>query len=97
MANNIEICRKCRYKTLDHYCTHPQTQDRDGKPCLARHVWYVSYNARGDYFAAAAMQGWIASFDPHSRHPADYDGGAERVSIISYALADAMIAEREDQ
>lgn len=48
-----------------------------------------------DYFAAAAMQGWMASFDQHSRHPADCDGGTEKVSIISYAMADAMIAERD--
>lgn len=51
MANDIATCKQCRHKTPDHYCTHPQTTDKDGKPCLARHVWYVSYNDRGDYCA----------------------------------------------
>ena len=51
MANDIATCKQCRYKTADHYCTNPRTQDKDGKPCLARQVWYVSYNDRGDYCA----------------------------------------------
>lgn len=51
MADDIATCKQCRYKTTDHYCTHPATQDKDGMPCLARHVWFVSYNERGDYCA----------------------------------------------
>jgi hypothetical protein len=48
-VNPIETCKECRYQTSDFYCTHPRTQDKNGKPCLSRHVWYVSYNERGEY------------------------------------------------
>jgi len=48
-----------------------------------------------DYFAAAAMQGWMASFDQHSSHPADNMGGVEKVAHKSYVLAEAMIKERK--
>ena len=47
-----------------------------------------------DYFASAAMQGWMASYDGKSGHPAGTDGGGRRVARLSYAMADAMIAER---
>ena len=49
-----------------------------------------------DYFAAAAMQGWLASYDGKSGHPAGTDGGGRRVARLSYAIADAMIAERSN-
>ena len=61
MANEIATCKQCRHKTPDHYCTHPQTQDKEGKPCLARHVWYVSYNDRGDYCAGKFFEPAIAT------------------------------------
>lgn len=51
MENDIATCKQCRHKTADHYCTNPRTLDKDGKPCLARFVWYVSYNNQGDYCA----------------------------------------------
>lgn len=46
-----------------------------------------------DYFASAAMQGWIATYSGEYGHPAEADGGARRARL-SYAMADAMIAER---
>lgn len=56
-----------------------------------------------DYFAAAALQGWLASFPDHCVHPADPDhpNASRRDAMLSlhancaYALADAMIAARE--
>lgn len=62
MGNDISTCKQCRHKTPDHYCTHPQTQDKEGKPCLARHVWYVSYSDGGVYCAGKF-------FEPTSEQP----------------------------
>ena len=45
-----------------------------------------------DYFAAKAMQAWLSTFT-ESRHPAE-NGGASDVAKASYAIADAMLAER---
>ncbi len=47
-----------------------------------------------DYFASDAMKGWLSSFGEHDGHPADTPGGAARCARLSYAMADAMIAER---
>jgi len=47
-----------------------------------------------DYFAAKAMQGWLASYGPDSRHPADFDGCA-KVAAQSYAMADALLRARQ--
>lgn len=47
-----ERCKSCAHKTPDHFCSHPRTQDKDGKPCLARHVWFVSFNERKDDYCA---------------------------------------------
>lgn len=46
-----------------------------------------------DYFAAKALQGWLASYANDTRHPVDADKGAA-VAQQSYAMADAMLAER---
>lgn len=43
-----------------------------------------------DYFAAKAMQGWIASFPPDESHPA-VTGLCDKLAMHSYELADAMI------
>lgn len=48
-----------------------------------------------DYFAAQAMQGWLASYSGISEHPVDA-GHAKAIAACSYALADAMLAEREN-
>ena len=50
-----------------------------------------------DYFAAAAMRGWLASWPTSSNHPASRLEDARSVAKYSYAIADAMIAEREGQ
>ena len=46
-----------------------------------------------DYFAAAAMQGWLSTF-AGSRHPVVIEGGKESCAKLSYAMADAMLSER---
>lgn len=49
-----------------------------------------------DYFAAKAMQGWLASYGDEASHPARYgNGAADDLARDSYAIADAMLAERE--
>lgn len=49
-----------------------------------------------DYFAAAAMQGWLASYGPESRHPAHLGeiNRAATVAADAYRMAAAMIAEK---
>lgn len=45
-----------------------------------------------DYFASAAMQGWMASYSKD----AEIAGLEPRIAAQSYAMADAMIAERSN-
>jgi len=47
-----------------------------------------------DYFAAKAMQGWLASFSESDAHPS-VSGKCYAVAEASYALADAMLKARE--
>lgn len=53
-----------------------------------------------DYFAAKAMQGWLASYGDDAGHPcaADEDGKPRKtgklVAELSYAMADAMLSAR---
>lgn len=48
-----------------------------------------------DYFAARAMQGWISNSPQIGGNVLNgSDGHAESIASISYAWADAMIAER---
>ena len=47
-----------------------------------------------DAFAAAALQGWLASFGDECPHPATSDAAAKKLAGFSYAMADAMMAER---
>lgn len=49
-----------------------------------------------DFFAAAAMQGWLASFSDECPHPAKNGEGAMNVAKMSYKMADAMLKARED-
>lgn len=46
-----------------------------------------------DYFAAAALQGWLASYGHDTPHPCTVDKG-ETTALLSYKMADAMLAER---
>ncbi|HCU0614060.1 TPA: hypothetical protein OUF56_004112 [Enterobacter bugandensis] len=48
-----------------------------------------------DYFAAKAMQGWLASFSESDDHPY-VSGKCDAVAEASYALADAMLKAREE-
>lgn len=43
-----------------------------------------------DHFAAAAMQGWLATYGEDAWHPASNEYG-EYVAQMSYAMADAML------
>ncbi len=45
-----------------------------------------------DYFAAKAMEGWIASFPKDAEFK---DGMEPRIAKFAYMVADAMLAERE--
>ena len=44
-----------------------------------------------DYFAAKAMQGYLASFDPHGE-PVEF---ATKIAEDAYTLADTMLKARE--
>ena len=44
-----------------------------------------------DYFAAKALQGYLASFHPHEE-PVEF---ATKIAEDAYAMADAMLAARE--
>lgn len=48
-----------------------------------------------DYFAAKAMQGWLASFPADACHPS-VSGVCDKVAKQSYELADAMLKTREE-
>jgi len=71
--------------------------DKTGGPAFPANHFDLAPNEHGmtlrDYFAAKAMQGWLASFSCESRHPTE-SGGAKYVAAASYAMADAMLAER---
>ena len=47
-----------------------------------------------DYFAAKALQGWLASFPESDQHPVS-SGKADLVAEASYLMADAMLRARE--
>lgn len=47
-----------------------------------------------DYFAAAAMQGWLSSWPATGRHPADFNLNVTLIAQQSYVMADAMIEAR---
>lgn len=48
-----------------------------------------------DFFAAGAMQGWLASWPRPAPHPGKCLNASRDIATWSYAIADAMIAERE--
>jgi hypothetical protein len=47
-----------------------------------------------DYFAAKALQGWLASYADQQRHPVEA-GVADICAQHAYALADAMLKARQ--
>lgn len=48
-----------------------------------------------DHFAAAALQGWLASYGSEATHPV-FRGTAMNVALDSYRMADAMLAARKE-
>lgn len=48
-----------------------------------------------DYFAAKAMQGWLASYSESEQHPVA-NHRENMVAELSYLMADAMLKARED-
>ena len=48
-----------------------------------------------DYFAAKAMQGWLAGYPAGIDHPARSEEGFI-VAELSYLMADAMLKAREE-
>ncbi len=62
----------------------------------ALHVYdYIGMSIR-DYFAAAALQGWLASFGPEAPHPA-LKNTENEIATLSYRVADAMIEARKEE
>jgi len=61
---------------------------------------YLQYSDTGmtlrDYFAAAALQGWLASYpERDTPHPA-LNECENDVARLSYKMADAMLAARKE-
>lgn len=48
-----------------------------------------------DYFAAKAMQGWLASYPESEQHPVA-NNRENMVAELSYLMADAMLKAREE-
>ncbi|HCI8539983.1 TPA: hypothetical protein NQE94_003258 [Klebsiella variicola] len=48
-----------------------------------------------DYFAAKAMQGWLASYPESDQHPVATHH-ENMVAELSYLMADAMLKAREE-
>lgn len=48
-----------------------------------------------DYFAAKAMQGWLASYPESNQHPVATHH-ENMVAELSYLMADAMLKVREE-
>ncbi|ROE12657.1 hypothetical protein C4Z00_000070 [Klebsiella pneumoniae subsp. pneumoniae] len=48
-----------------------------------------------DYFAAKAMQGWLASYPESNQHPVATHR-ENMVAELSYLMADAMLKAREE-
>lgn len=47
-----------------------------------------------DYFAAKAMSGWLASFDPNDGIPSK-EVGQKQIAEMAYSIADAMLETRK--
>lgn len=79
------------------------TNIADGGPAFP-HLHYVDgvgphYHhgiSTRDYFAAKALEGWLATYGEHP-HPALNPEYAATVASLSYRMADAMLAARSKQ
>jgi hypothetical protein len=86
---------------------------KDGGPAFPAHDYIVGDLAKDkfaklgetrgmllrDYFAAKAMEGWLASYGdvPHPSTGANGDTNALAIALQSYAMADAMLKAREQK
>mgnify|MGYP006921452677 CR=1 FL=1 len=73
------------------------SKKRDGGPAFPipedrTHFTWNGMTLR-DYFAAAAMQGWLASYGEKEQHPVSV-AIADEVADQSYGMADAMLRAR---
>lgn len=50
-----------------------------------------------DYFAAKAMQGWLATYGDESTHPCSNGQMGTVIAVNSYRLADAMLEARKEK
>ena len=78
-----------------------------GGPAFPREDYQANGHERGferlgqegmslrDYFAAKAMQGWLASYGENDSHPVS-NGNELEFATMAYKLADAMIKARSE-
>lgn len=75
------------------------SKENNGGPAFpvagSEHNYPIDGMTLRDYFAAKAMQGWIASFPADACHPS-VSGICDKVAKQSYELADAMLKAREE-
>lgn len=76
------------------------TTPNDGGPAFPHDLGHLDAPYTGglsvrDYFAAKALQGWMATYGEH-RHPAS-DGSCDITAKWAYDLADAMLKARATQ
>lgn len=62
-------------------------------PDTYEHLTHGGMSLR-DYFAAKALQGWLASYPDDNKHPV-IAGNADEVALNAYQMADAMLRARE--
>ena len=62
-------------------------------PDTYEHLTHGGMSLR-DYFAAKALQGWLASYPDDNKHPV-IAGNADEVALNAYQMADAMLRTRE--
>lgn len=60
------------------------------------HNYAVDGMTLRDYFAAKALQGWLASYPADAVHPVAA-GNTAQVAQQAYVMADAMLKARDDE
>jgi len=71
------------------------SEDTSAFPLHLHGDWGKGMSLR-DYFAAAALQGWLASWpEQGTPHPSE-NYNALNVANLSYRMADAMLAARKE-
>jgi len=72
---------------IDSYMLNPNATEKEIKEAQGMTL--------RDYFAAAALQGWLASYGSEAPHPI-FNETAMNVALNSYSMADAMLAARKE-